>query len=243
MSDARVVLVSGGSRGLGASLVQDFLRQGHSVATFSRKKTDLVISIENSYPGRFKWVQFSSDQFDMLNPMIKEVLSYFGRIDVLINNAAIASEGVLSLMPSNRVREVVDVNLTGLILLSKHISRIMLHQEKGVIINIGSITSISGFAGLSVYSATKAGIVGFTKALARELGPKGIRVNTVSPGFLKTDMSESLSESQQRQILRRTPLRRLGKVDDVIGIINFLISEQASFITGQTFIVDGGLTC
>lgn len=164
----------------------------------------------------------------------------FGRIDGLVNNAGLAYDGVLALMAEQRIEQMLDVNLKASILLAKECSRAMLRQSSGCIINISSIIAERGFSGLAGYAATKAGMIGFTRSLARELGPRNIRVNAIAPGFLATDMSSSLEERQLEQIRRRTPLGRLGTVDDIVPVVGFLLSPAAAFITGQVITIDGG---
>src|SRR5262249_28152188 len=148
----------------------------------------------------------------------------FGRIDALVNNAGVAHDGVLATMPDEQIQQMLSVNLQAALLLSKECSRLMLLEQGGVIVNISSIIGEHGFSGLAAYAATKAGLLGMTRALARELGPRNIRVNAVAPGYLDTEMSHGLSEAQRAQIVRRTPLSRLGQVDDVVSVVDFLLS-------------------
>jgi 3-oxoacyl-[acyl-carrier protein] reductase len=170
------------------------------------------------------------------------VIERFGRIDVLVNNAGVARDGVLPLFPDEQIDEVIDLNLRGTVHLTRLVTRRMLRQGSGRIINISSIVGLSGYRGLSVYSATKAALDGFTRALARELGGRGITVNSVAPGYLRTEMSHGLDEAQLGQIVRRTPAGRLGEADDVAAAVGFLASDAAAFITGHVLVVDGGLT-
>lgn len=236
------ILVSGGSRGLGAAIVGHLLNKGHQVATFSRTKTDKVRSWEAD-PVLSK--SFHFDTVDAQNPSdIREygakVQQKFGRIDALVNNAAVASDGVLALQTDDQISQMLDVNLKSTLILARECVRYMLLNNGGSIINISSIVALRGFGGLTVYSATKAALNGMTRALARELGERNIRVNTVAPGYLETEMSAGLTEQQQNQIIRRTPLGRLGRVGDVVPWIDFLLSPNASFMTGQIITIDGG---
>lgn len=244
MKDA-VVLVSGGSRGLGRGIVEDLLAAGHRVATFSRSHTDFIRDQQGLDPEgkRFFWRAIDGTDFDATRAFAREVSQRFGSLDVLINNAGVAAEGVLPLMPREDIHRVISLNLEAAIVLAQACSRLMLGQERGVILNISSIIGSRGYSGLAVYSATKAGLDGLTRSLARELGPRRIRVNSIAPGYLETEMSSTLGDDQRGQIVRRTPLGRLGRVEDVVGLIRFLISSEAEFITGQTLIVDGGITC
>jgi 3-oxoacyl-[acyl-carrier protein] reductase len=178
----------------------------------------------------------SNDAIDQLGDELRAC-------DVLINNAAIAHDGILATQGAEAVQQMLQVNLASVIRLTKLFIRGRLAERKpGVVVSIGSIVAHHGFAGLAVYSATKGALVSMTRSLAREMGGKGIRLNAVSPGFIDTDMNRALSDSQRSQIVRRTPLGRLGRVEDIAPLVRFLISDEAAFITGQEFVVDGGLT-
>jgi 3-oxoacyl-[acyl-carrier protein] reductase len=170
------------------------------------------------------------------------VIGRFGRIDVLVNNAGVARDGVLPLFADGEIDHVIDLNLRATIHITRAASRRMLTQHSGRIINISSIVGLSGYRGLSVYSATKAALDGFTRALARELGSRGITVNSVAPGYLRTEMSHGLDEGQLGQISRRTPAGRLGEPEDVAAAVRFLASAEAEFINGHVLVVDGGLS-
>jgi 3-oxoacyl-[acyl-carrier protein] reductase len=238
------VLVTGGSRGLGAALVDAFLAAGDRVATCSRAPSEQTEAWarDGALAGRFH-----HDAVDLADPaqsaaFVKDVAERFGGIDVLVNNAGVAREGVLGLVPDADVDAVVDLNLKGTVRVTRAVSRRMLRQGHGRIVNISSVVGRSGYRGLSVYGATKAALEGFTRALARELGPRGITVNAVAPGYLRTEMTHGLDESDLDQIVRRTPAGRLGDVTDVAAAVLFLASDQASWITGHVLVVDGGLT-
>jgi 3-oxoacyl-[acyl-carrier protein] reductase len=240
----KVALVSGGSRGLGAELVSGFLDRRYGVATLSRTKTDFIANmLRASKRRRFHWSAVDGRDHEALRAFVTEVGERLGRIDVLVNNAGIAIEGIL---PTTRTRDIVEavaVNLTAALVLAQACSRLMLRQGSGCIVNISSVHAIRGHSGVAVYSATKAALDGFTRSLARELGPRQIRVNSVAPGYFESDMTGGIVEEQKQRIARRTPLGRLGRIDEIANAVHFLTSDQASFITGQTLVVDGGITC
>lgn len=237
---SQVVVISGGSRGLGAAIVESLLGNGHTVATFSRKATEFTSHCAENYPERFSFQEVDARDTDKLHEFTKQAYESFGRIDVLINNAAVAIDGVLALSRDEDIEFMLDVNLKAALILARESARYMLLQDQGSIINIASIIAMRGFSGLSTYAATKAGMIGMTRALARELGGRNIRVNAVAPGYLETDMSEALSEHQRQQIIRRTPLGRLGTAADVVPWVNFLLTDESGFVTGEVITIDGG---
>ncbi len=244
MSEPRTVIVTGGSRGLGAGLVQMFLDQGDRVATCSRSPSDLVAAWaeDPTVSGSFHFEPVDVADGEACHSFVRGVVDRFGGIDVLVNNAGVARDGVLGTFAAGDIDAVVDLNVKGTIQMTKPVVRAMLRRRAGRVINISSVVGRSGYRGLSVYGATKAAIEGFTRGLARELGSRGITVNCVAPGYLRTEMTHGLNEEQLEQIVRRTPLGRLGEVDDVAGMVRYLASDEAAFVTGQVFVVDGGLT-
>jgi 3-oxoacyl-[acyl-carrier protein] reductase len=240
-----VVVISGGSRGLGGALVEGMLAEGAVVATYSRAASELIERLRRADPEaeRFFWREVDGTDGTQVTEFGGEVARRFGRVDVLVNNAAALVEEVLALTRPADIGRLIALNVESAILLTRACTRAMLLQGQGVVVNISSLNGIRGFKGVSVYSATKAALDGFTRSLARELGPRGIRVNSVAPGYFASEMAESFAAAQQAAVIRRTPLRRLGKVEDMVGAVRFLASSEASFITGQTLVVDGGLTC
>jgi 3-oxoacyl-[acyl-carrier protein] reductase len=243
--EQRVALITGGSRGLGAGIVEAFLAAGYAVETCSRSRTPAVDAWEGD-PGTAERFHFAtadiSDPADA-DRFVKDAAVRRGRIDVLVNNAGVARDGVIGLFRDDAVDQVVDLNLKGTVYVTRAASRVMLRRRSGSIVNISSIVGLSGYRGLSVYAATKAALDGFTRSLARELGSRGITVNSVAPGYLRTEMSHGLDAGQLTQITRRTPLGRLGDPEDVARAILFLTDPANRYITGQVLVVDGGLTC
>jgi 3-oxoacyl-[acyl-carrier protein] reductase len=241
----RVALVTGGSRGLGVGLVQAFLDAGYCVETCARTSTGAIEAWEEDreLKERFHFSSVDVSDASQADAFVKEAAARWGRIDALINNAGVAREGVIGLFGDDALDQVVDLNLKGTVYVTRAASRVMLARRAGAIVNISSVVGLSGYRGLSVYGATKAALDGLTRALARELGSRGITVNSVAPGYLRTEMSHGLDEEQLRQIARRTPLSRLGDPDDVARAVLFLTDPANTFVTGQVVVVDGGLTC
>jgi 3-oxoacyl-[acyl-carrier protein] reductase len=243
MSD-RVVIVTGGSRGLGAGIVRSYLESGDRVATCSRSATPETDAWAADAATADRFVFHTADLSKSVDAesFVKAVIATWGRVDVLINNAGVARDGILGLFSDEDVDTVVDLNLKGTIYITRLVSRRMLAKGSGSIVNISSIVGRSGYRGLAVYSATKAAIDGLTRAMARELGSRGITVNGIAPGYLKTEMSHGLDEAQLQQIVRRTPAGRLGDPEDIARACQFLTDPANTYLTGQILVIDGGLT-
>lgn len=242
MSTTHTVLVSGGSRGLGLGIVEALLADGHRVATFSRRSTDDMQRLTKASPDHFMFVEGDMEQPAQFPELVRSVESRLGRLTALVNNAGIVGEDLLARQKPDAIERLLAVNLRGPLLLTRQAIRGMMVSGSGRIVNISSIVSVSGYKGTVAYSATKGGINAMTRALARELGGRGITVNTVAPGYMETDLVKDMSPRHLEQITRRTPLGRAGSVADVVGLVMFLLSDDASFISGQTIVVDGGLT-
>jgi 3-oxoacyl-[acyl-carrier protein] reductase len=240
----RTVIVTGGSRGLGLALTRTLLDAGYNVATCSRSLGDTLPPLLDAHPDRLLWQQAEIGEPSSTQSFIDATVQRFGAPWGLINNAGIAREGILATLPLVEVDSLIQTNLTGAIQVARAVLRHMLSRTGGGrIINISSIIGQRGYTGLTAYAATKAGLDGLTRALAREVGRRQITVNSVAPGYLDTEMSGTLSAGQRDQIVRRTPLGRLGTADDVAPAILFLLGDGARYITGQTLTIDGGITC
>lgn len=246
----KVVIVTGGSRGLGLCIVKRLLAAGYAVAACSRSNSpapDLSREFTSATnPEQFLWSRCEIGQPGQEEDFFRKVRDWRGArpLHGLVNNAAVAAEGVLAILPIEECERVVSTNLTSAIRLCRLAAREMLEQKcGGRIINISSVAGIRGYSGLAPYAASKAGLDGLTRALARELGPRQITVNSVAPGFLDTTMSATLTGDQREKMIRRTPLGRVGTLEDVANLVHFLLGQDSSFITGQTLVIDGGLTC
>jgi len=241
----QVVLISGGSRGLGAAIARRCLDLGHVVATFSRSITPFVEEQQGRDPQgvRFHWAPVDGRDDEALKRFVDAVAVRYGDVDVLVNNAAVGRFGLFPLMRVGDIDESLEVNLRTNVLLARLCTPYMVSRMAGCILNISSVNALRGNAGVAVYSATKAALDGFTRALARELGPRNIRVNSLAPGYFDSEMVSSLTERQRQKLVRSTPLRRLGTVEEIAEAAVFLISPAAAFITGHTLVVDGGVTC
>lgn len=236
----RHVIVSGGSRGLGKALVQGLLDAGWRVSTFSRSSSRFTDSLAK----RSRFFFLCADLADpaSMTRFLDQARKRHGRPFGLVNCAGIARDGLLATMPDEAIEQQLQVNLQGTLRMTRLAVRQMLLGDGGVIINISSIVGLRGYSGLAAYASTKAGMDAITRSLSRELGPRNIRINSVAPGYLETEMTGGLGTKQKDQIIRRTPLGRLGHPEDVVGVVLFLLSDQASFITGQVLVVDGGIT-
>lgn len=236
------IIVSGGSRGLGLALVDRLLRaRGAHVAVFARSTTGGILALQDEFPGRLHFTAADARDDSALEAFVEESAEKLGPPNGLVNNAAVGQDHLLANMSVHLIDDLLDANLRAPIFLTRLVVRRMLLGKGGSIVNVTSICASRGFAGLSVYSATKGGLESFTRTLARELGPRGIRVNAVAPGFFESEMSAALAPAQLAAIRRRTPLGRLVQAMDVVPTIERLLLDDAS-TTGQVVTVDGGAT-
>ncbi|MBC8307701.1 MAG: 3-oxoacyl-[acyl-carrier-protein] reductase [Pelagibacterales bacterium] len=240
----KVALVTGGGRGIGRSICESFAENGCNVAfTYnnSHEAAENLVKELNKYDVKVKSYKSDASDHDKSAELIDNVISDFDRIDVLVNNAGITKDNLLMRMSPSDFKDVVNVNLGSVFNLTKSSIKVFLKQKEGSIINISSIVGIKGNAGQSNYAASKAGIIGFSKSIALELGSRNIRCNVVAPGFIETDMTDSLSEDVLEKWKENIPLKRSGKPNDVGNACVFLASDLSSYITGQVLQVDGGL--
>ena len=235
----RVAIVTGGSRGIGRAIVQALAREGAKVAfTYSQNKA-LADEIANG--DTIVGFQTDATDFAQAKELVKQVKEKWGAVDMLVNNAGITRDKLAVMMSEKDWDDVIDTNLKGAFNISKPVVGVMIRQRRGVILNITSISGIVGMPGQVNYSASKAGVIGFTKALAKELAKAQIRVNAMAPGFVETDMTAGLNEEYKAKALQQVPLGRFAKPEDIAAVALFLLSDKASYITGQVLQVDGGL--
>lgn len=239
----KCILISGGGSGLGLALVKTLLTRGHRVATFTRTRNAELCQLKEFHPESLMIAEFDISDISALKHFVREVRSQFSTIDVLINNVGYLFEGILAFTSDYEIEKTIAINITSPFILIREVANIMMLKKTGVIINISSINSVKGHKGVSLYSLSKAAIDGVTRSLAKELGPLNITVNSIVPGFFDSQLVSSLDKVRRDGILKRTALPRLGTADDIAKVVMFMISEDASFITGQSIIVDGGITC
>lgn len=243
--DGKIALVTGGSRGIGRAIALELARRGADVAVNYVRQAEAAAQVvaEIEALGR-RALAVVADVGEAIPTaqMVETVLRTFGRVDILVNNAGITRDMLLMRMSEEEWDEVIRINLKGAFNACKAVTRTMLKQRSGRIINITSISGLMGQVGQANYSASKAGLIGLTKSLARELGPKGITVNAIAPGYIPTELTASLAPEWQARLLEMTPLGRLGTVDDVAHAVAFFASDDAAFITGAVLAVDGGLS-
>lgn len=237
----KVALITGARRGIGRAIALKLAAAGADCIVLARTAPDELAAEIQAMGRRALSLAVDVSDGDAVDAMVKDAVKEFGRIDILVNNAGIADDGLLVRMKLEQWRRVLDVNLTGAFHCTKAVARPMLKQESGRIINISSVIGQMGNAGQANYAASKAGLIGFTKSIAKELGSRGITVNAIAPGFITTDMTSEMSDEARAALLPNIPLGTLGEADDVADAALFLAGAGARYITGQVLNVDGGM--
>lgn len=242
--EGKVAIITGGSRGIGKSMVEAFVAQGASVAFTYRSSEEEALAIQDKLQVDGQIVKaYKSDasSFEQAGAFVTEVMNDFGKINILVNNAGITKDNLLLRMGEDQWDQVINVNLKSVFNLSKHVMRPMLKARSGSIIHISSVVGVFGNAGQANYAASKAGVIGFSKSLAKEIGSRGIRSNVIAPGFIATDMTEVLDEKTKETFLKNIPLNTLGSGKNVSDAAIFLGSDMSVYVTGQVLSVCGGL--
>jgi 3-oxoacyl-[acyl-carrier protein] reductase len=237
----RTVLVTGASRGLGLAICDRLLRDGYRVVGLSRQKSDAYDALVARYSDRATFHPADLTEIDDIPSLARQLTHTHGPLWGLVNNAGIGNDGVLATMHQSEIDQVIRSNLLAPIILTKYVSRAMLAQREGRIVNVSSIIASTGFSGLSVYAASKAGLEGFTRSLSRELGKRGITVNCVAPGYMETDMTQALQGEKLEAIRRRAPLG-LPLPEDAAGAVAYFLGDDGAKVTGTIVTVDGGST-
>ncbi len=240
----KVAFITGATRGIGRQIAITLAKEGFDIAINYRKENEDLIEtkkmVENQKVKCFT-VQGDVSSFEDSERMVKDIIEDFNHIDILVNNAGITKDMLLMRMKKEDFESVIDVNLVGTFNITKNVIPYMMKNRSGRVINVSSVVGISGNAGQTNYSASKAGIIGFTKSLAKEVGSRNILVNAVAPGFIETQMTDVLKDEVKEEISKTIPLKRMGTVEDVANVVKFLASKDSSYITGQVINIDGGM--
>lgn len=240
----QIAFITGATRGIGKQIAITLAKEGYNIAINYRKENEELKETKEQIESNnveCLAVQGDVSNFEDTEKMVKQIIEKYGKIDVLVNNAGITKDMLLMRMKKEDFENVIDVNLVGTFNITKNVIPYMMKQKSGRIINISSVVGVSGNAGQTNYSASKAGIIGFTKSLAKEVGSRNILVNAVAPGFIETQMTENLKEEMKQEISKTIPLKRMGKAEDVANVVKFLASPDSSYITGQVINIDGGM--
>lgn len=246
MLENKKALVTGSSRGIGKTIVETFLNNGCEVWGLCTKPSAAQNDLEKlAQENGVKFHELHADASDhaLLEEVIKKALEESGGFDVLVNNAGITRDGLSFHMPMENWQKVIDVNLTAVFVISKIVSYDMIHKKHGSIINMTSISGVHGEAGQVNYASSKAGLIGLTKALSKEVGKRGVRVNAIAPGFIDTEMTQAVDENVRAQWVNMIPMHRAGTTQEVAGVTLFLASDLSTYVTGQVIGVDGGMGC
>ena len=239
--DGKVAIITGATRGIGKGILESFVAQGAKVAFTYASSSYAAQQLEKEFEGKVKGYQSDASDFDAAQKLVDDVMNEFGQIDIVVNNAGITKDNLLMRMSYEDWRRVIQVNLDAAFNLTKAVLRPMLKQRKGSIINMSSIVGITGNAGQANYAASKAGLIGFSKSVAQELGSRNIRCNVIAPGFIETEMTAKLDEKVVEEWRQNIPLKRGGTPDDIANACVFLGSDMSAYITGQVLSVDGGM--
>ncbi|MFZ3106955.1 MAG: 3-oxoacyl-[acyl-carrier-protein] reductase [Candidatus Hydromicrobium sp.] len=240
----KVAIITGGARGIGKKISQTFLKEGASVYIFDVNEEEgarTVGELQPAYDGKVIFFKVDITDEKSVEQSIEKIIEAEGRIDILVNNAGITRDNLILRMSLEDWKKVIDINLTGAFICSKHTVKYMVKNRSGKIINISSIVGVHGNAGQSNYSSSKAGIIGLTKTLARELAGRNILVNAIAPGYIETEMTKKLSDKIKEKLMEQIPTGRLGSVDDVAKTALFLASDDSNYITGTVINLDGGM--
>ena len=240
----KLALITGGTRGIGKQIALTFAKEGYDIAINYRTENDDLKNTKREIEGnnvKCFAVQGDVTKFEDCEKFVKQIIEEFGNIDVLVNNAGITRDTLLMRMREEDFKQVIDTNLVGTFNVTKNVISYMMKARNGRIINISSVVGISGNAGQTNYAASKAGIIGFTKSLAKEVASRNITVNAVAPGFIETQMTAVLKEDIKEEIAKKIPLKRIGTPQDVANVVKFLASSDSSYITGQVIHIDGGM--
>ena len=240
----KVAMITGATRGIGKQIALTLANEGYNIVLNYRTENDELKQLKNEIESKkIKCLTVQGDvtNFEDCKQMIESAIEEFGKVDVLVNNAGITKDMLLARMKEEDFKQVIDVNLVGTFNMTKNVISYMMKARNGRIINISSVVGIAGNAGQTNYSASKAGIIGFTKSLAKEVASRNILVNAVAPGFIETNMTDVLKQEVKDEIAKNIPLKRMGTPKDVANVVKFLASEDSSYITGQVISVDGGM--
>ena len=240
----KLAIITGGTRGIGKQIALTFAKEGYNIAiNYRTENEDLKNTKKEIEENNVKCFTFQGDvtNFKDCEQFVKQIVEKFGNIDVLVNNAGITRDTLLMRMKEEDFKQVIDTNLIGTFNVTKNVIGNMIKARNGRIINISSVVGISGNAGQTNYSASKAGIIGFTKSLAKEVASRNITVNAVAPGFIETQMTDVLKDDIKEEIAKKIPLKRMGTPQDVANVVKFLASNDSSYITGQVINIDGGM--
>ena len=244
--EGKVALITGGSRGIGKAIALRFAAEGADIAFTSRSSNDVSRATEAEIAAlgvRVKSFASNAASFEEAHEVVKQVVEAFGRVDVLVNNAGITQDGLMMRMSEEQWDAVIGTNLKSAFNYIHAVTPLMMRQRSGSIINLSSVVGVSGNAGQCNYAASKAGMIGLAKSLAKELGARGVRANCITPGLIATDMTEALPEEMREQLAKSIPLRRAGEADEVAKVALFLASDLSSYVTGQVINCCGGMNC